>query len=178
MRPWGVKEGVPVAVGVGRGNRCNEGHGGLSGLWCSNRSVSRGARGTRGRLQRAWNARGAELSGWDWWAALDGQARDQPRLSECDGAPHGGDAVTAPRCTLRQRCWRTRTRAGATGGSRRDCCPDQGRRRRVAQRCGGRGRSCRGNSRSGGGDGGASCASASNDTGNALRDGLLKLGEY
>ena len=113
----GVKESVPFAVGVGRGNRCNESHSGLSGLRCSNRSVSRGACGARGRLQRACHAGGAELGGRDWWAALDGQARDQSGLSESNGAPHGGDAVTAPRCTLRQRCWRTGPLAGATGGS-------------------------------------------------------------
>ena len=53
VEAMGVKEGVPFAVGVRRGNGCNEGHGGLSGLWCSNGSVSRSAWRTRGRLQRA-----------------------------------------------------------------------------------------------------------------------------
>ena len=152
----GVEEGVPLTVGVRRGTRCDGGHGRLSGLGCSNRDFSRGACGARGRLQRTRHAGSAKLGGRDRRAALDGQARDQPRLSEGNGAPHGGDAVTASRCTLRQRCWGARPRAGATGGSQRDCWPDQGCRRRGSQRCGGRRASCRGDGRDGGGASGAS----------------------
>ena len=107
----GVEEGVPVAVRVGRGV-CRS----LRGLRQACRavgSVTRGSRGARGRLQCARGAGKTELSGRDWWAALDGQARDQSRLSESDRAARrdSGNAGAAPWSTFRQR--RRRARAGA-----------------------------------------------------------------
>ena len=51
-------------------------------------------------MESAGDAEEAQLSRRDWWAALDGQARDQSRLSEGDRATQArGGAGTAPRCT-------------------------------------------------------------------------------
>ena len=104
----GVEEGIPVAVRVGRDVWRS-----LRGLNQACRaagSVARGSRRARSRLQCARGAREAELSGRDWWAALDGQARNQSRLSESDRATRrdSADAGAAPRSSLRQRRWRAR----------------------------------------------------------------------
>ena len=85
--------------------------------------------------------------------------------------------MTASRSTLGQWRWRAGPRASASGGSRSDCWPDQSWRHCFAQRSGRRGLSRRGDRRGCGGDGGASCVSAAQDTGDVLRDGLLELGE-
>ena len=73
--------------------------------------------------------------------------------------------MTASRSTLGQWRWRAGPRASASGGSRSDCWPDQSWRHCFAQRSGRRGLSRRGDRRGCGGDGGASCVSAAQDTG-------------
>ena len=122
-----VEEGIPIAVRVGRGI-WNAGS--LRGLrWCrSLRSFTRMSRSARSCSRRARDTGEAQLSGRDWWAALDGQARDQSRLSEGDGSTRDRDgAGAAPRSTLRQRHRRARPGAGPGGGCRGGCCARQGR---------------------------------------------------
>ena len=113
----GVEKGVPVAVGVRLGS------------WQGNRgSLSRACRGARSVVGRTRRARSRlrcarELSRRDRWAALDGQARDQSRLSEGDGATRGdgGNAGAAPRGTLRYRRRRARTGASSRGPQKSHC---------------------------------------------------------
>ena len=101
-----VEEGVPFAVRVGRDVRSA---GSLRGLsWCRGlRGLTGGPRSTQGCSRRARDTREAQLSGRDWWAALDGQARDKSRLSEGDGATRDRDgAGAAPRVPWRRQPWR------------------------------------------------------------------------
>ena len=96
-----VEEGILFGVRVGRDVRSA---GSLRGLgWCRGlRGFTRRPRSARGCSRRARDTGEAQLSGRDWWAALDGQARDQSRLSEGDGATRDRDgAGAAPRSTLR-----------------------------------------------------------------------------
>ena len=168
-RPCASREGIPIAVRVGR-DVWNAGS--LRGLrWCrSLRSFTRRPRCARSCSRRARDTGEAQLRGRDWWVALDGQARDQSRLNEGDGTTRDRDgAGTAPRSTLRQRHRRARPGAGPGEGCRGGCCARQGRCSLVAGQLpkvrGGRNRErcsgCRGCVRASGG------TSAAQDPGDA-----------
>ena len=93
-----VEEGIPIAVTVGR-DIWNAGS--LRG-W-SLRSFARRPRSARSYSKRERDTGEVQLSGRDWWAALDGQARDQSRLSERrSGSARDRDSTgAAPLSTLR-----------------------------------------------------------------------------
>ena len=174
-----VEEGIPIAVRVGRDVWSA---GSLRGLrWCrSLRGFARRPRSARSCSKRARDTGVAQLSGRDWWAALDGQARDQSRLSEGDGSARDRDSAgAAPRSTLRQRHRRARPGAGPGGGCLGGCCARQGRCSLVAgQLPKGRGRRNRGRCSGCGGCVRASGgASAAQDPGDADRNGVLELGK-
>ena len=116
-----VEEGIPIAVRAGH-DIWNAGS--LGGLrWCrSLSSFTRRPRSARSCSRRARDTAEAQLSGRDWWAALDGQARDQSRLSEGHGSTRDRDgAEAAPRSSLRQRHRRARPGEGPGGGCRGGC---------------------------------------------------------
>ena len=148
--------------------------------WCrSLRGFARWPRSARSCSKRARDTGEAQLSGRDWWAALDGQARDQSRLSEGDGSARDRDSAgAAPRSTLRQRHKRARPVAGPGGGCRGGCCARQSRCSLVAgQHPKGRGRRNRGRCGGGGSVRASGGASAAQDPGDADRNGVLELGK-
>ena len=175
-----VEEGIPIAVGVGR-DVWNAGS--LRGLrWCrSLRSFTRRPRSARSCSRRARDTGEAQLSGRDWWATLDGQSRDQSRLSEGDGSTRDRDgAGAAPRSTLRQRHRRARPGAGPGGSCRGDCCARQGRCRLTARQLP-KGRGGRSRVRCGGCGGCVQASgggSAAQDPGDADRNGVLELRKH
>ena len=109
----GVEEGVPVAVRVGRD--VWRSLRGLSQACRAAGSVARGSRRARSRLRCGRGAREAELSGRDWWAALDGQARNQSRLSESNRSGAGErerERTAAARSKAVAATWLDRSRRG------------------------------------------------------------------